>query len=59
MTIRRKGDKSETEAINRHSQGNNNLIPKNLITSGRKLLQVGFTNPTAKLNRNGLSALVT
>lgn len=34
-TIRRKDDKFEIEAIYRHSEGNNNFIPKNLMTSNQ------------------------
>ena len=33
--IRREDDKFETEAISRHSEGNNNFIPKNLVTSNQ------------------------
>ena len=36
-TIRREGDKSETEAISRHSEGNNNFIPKNLATANTEV----------------------
>ncbi len=32
-TISREDDKSETEAISRHSEGSNNFIPKNLVTA--------------------------
>ena len=37
-TIRRKDDKSKTEivAISRHSEGNNNFIPKNLLLSNQE-----------------------
>ena len=38
-TLRRKDDKSETEivAISRHSEGNNNFIPKNLLLNNQEI----------------------
>ena len=36
-TIRRKDDKSETEAICRHSEKNNNFIPKNLLLNNQEI----------------------
>ena len=36
-TLRRKDDKSETEVISRHSEENNDFIPKNLVTANTEV----------------------
>ena len=56
-TIRRKDDKSETEAICRHSKGNNNFIPKNLLLNNQEIDNSCNSRHSERLAKNLLNIL--